>query len=706
MATVATILLSVQPFTEELSNLLFFDGRGTTVRQVTLPVAFAVTIADVTGDGLPDPFLGASEVNAFSAARTRNLWPLISAARSVDASSHLLAADVDCDGLRDFVLFEGSRLLQVRQSGDPLTLVELDYTAEELNDQVGASPENPTSLRWLTPTGRFSRQAGQACELLAIPEPSKEHIEIYGPRQSGGAPGTFERLSSVRVSDTSFDHALFVDMNDDGHDDLLLASFTGSRVGYGLGDGTFHSDPEQLPAAFSGKADNETSEYPYAGRLLTAGAQPDQPPLFVDADAGYVDAKVANLTSDGQLDAVAINSTGRVDVLRGLPDGRLSALPIPGSNLRHIEDIADFDGDGLGDVLFSAQSNVDKPPSTISLLFSPVTSGSSARQLAFPGPLRELTAGYVGDATGAFDTNADIGVLYRGSDDGTRLGFLLGGSDQLLRSRVGADRDDELVGLRTPALGHFDDPKEQQLVIINQVFAPDPLLRVDLFSVDAEGTKLVDQTDLDIHPDLATLSINLEAIDQDGDGLDELYLDSANELVALRRVAGRFETKRADSELWDPLTRDDINGDGRPDLSTLSRDDGGGAKVKVLLGAAPDGTPGAFHTFEVEASLCATVLDRVFIQADDDEQRELAVICGASQEVGVGAATDSAPKLEDGSLLIFDIDWQSDTLSPKGFPQATNLALSLVVGDFNGDGVQDFATGVGQPQLWLGQARR
>lgn len=697
-------LLGVEPITEELSHLLFFDGQGATARQVSLPVAFSAAIADVTGDGLPDPFLGANEVNAFSAARSRNLWPLISSVRSVDPTSHLLAADVDCDGLRDFVLFEGSQLSQVPSNGELVPLAKLAYTVEDLSAGVVASEDDVTLLRRVTPVGRFNRQMGQACEFLAIPDPSLEHVDIYGPRD--GMAGSFERLSSVRSSNTGFDRVLLVDVNDDGHDDLLLTGFDGNRVSYGLGDGTFHSNGSQIPAAFSGKGDNQTSVYDaYPGRILAAGSLPAQQPLLLDADAGYVDARVASLTPDGQLDAVAINSTGRVDVLRGLPDGRLSPLPIPANNLHSIEDVGDFDGDGMSDVLLTAQSDLDQPPSTVSLLFSPVISGSSARQLAFPGPIRELTAGYVGDANGAFDTNADIGVLYRGSDGGSRLGFLLGGSDQLLRSRVSADKTDELVNLRTPALGHFDDPSQLQLAIVKYVLVPEQM-RLDLFTVDAEGSKLVDQTQLDISPDVATLSINLEAIDQDGDGLDELYMNDGNELAVLRREGGRFQVEHSDHQPWVPLTREDANGDGRADLTTLAQSNKGSTRVRVLLGASPDGTPGDFHTFDVDLSLCGFIMDRAFIQADDDGERELAVICGASEEVGIEGDVASPSKLNDASLLLFDVDWQRDALSLKGSPQPTDQALSLVVGDFNGDGVEDFVTGVGRPQLWLGQVRR
>jgi len=99
-------------------------------------------------------------------------------------------------------------------------------------------------------------------------------------------------------------------------------------------------------------------------------------------------------------------------------------------------------------------------------------------------------------------------------------------------------------------------------------------------------------------------------------------------------------------------------------------------------------------------------MDRAFIQADDDGERELAVICGASEEVGIEGDVASPSKLNDASLLLFDVDWQRDALSLKGSPQPTDQALSLVVGDFNGDGVEDFVTGVGRPQLWLGQVRR
>jgi hypothetical protein len=559
------------------------------------------------------------------------------------------------------------------------------------------------------PVGRFSKDAGNACEFLAIPEPSGQHLNIYGPSDSAG--GTFERLSSVSTSDLGYQRAFFADVNNDGHYDLLLSGGEFNQVSYGVGDGTFHSDGSQIPPAFSGKADNQLSSYDSAGPILAAGALPDQAPVLLNY-GDYTDARVASLTLDQRLDAIAINSsTGRVDVLRSLPNGLLNPLRLPAANLSSIEDIGDFDGDGLSDVLFSAKSDPNAPASTISLLFSPVTNGSSARPLAFPGPVHELAAGYVVDAIGGADTNADIGALYQGNDGSLRLGFLLGGSDQLLRSRIGADKTNEFTALREPALGHFIDPSQLELAVANVVVnlerEEQSRLRLDLFSVDAQGSTLLDQTPLDLNWD-ANPNINFEAIDQDGDGLDELYLNSGGELKVLRRAGNHFEAKRADREAWQVLTREDANGDTRPDLATKTQDGRGSAGVRVLLGASPDGTAGASHDFQVDSVLCPFIAGQAFIQADDDAERELMVLCSDNEDVVGISSFDSAGGLapSEGTLLLFDVDWTSDALSLRGFPESASSTSSLAVGDFNGDGVEDVATGGEQPQLWLGEPRQ
>lgn len=687
-------LLSVAPSSDDLSELLFFDAQGATAREVTLPVAYSAAIDEVTGDKRPDLFLGASEVNAFSPAASRNLWPLISATRTVEPWSHLLAADVDCDGLRDFVLLEGSQLLKVQPNGNDELLAKLKYSAEDLGSKLG-SEDDVSALRHLTPVGRFAYGLGQACEMVAIPEPGKEHIDVYGP--PGGLVGPLQLLSSVTVKNPGFDRAFFVDLNDDGHDDLLLTTSMGNEVSYGVGDGTFHSDAGQLPEPFLDQADNKTSGYRgnYGDHLLAAGAEPNQSPNLVP-DGPYSDAKVGHLTLGGELDAVAIGPTGRVDVLRGLLQ---SPLPIPGSNLDTIEDIADIDGDGLGDVLFTAQRKPNELASTVSVLFSPVMNGSAARQLAFPGPIRELAAGYVADAGGGFDTNADIGVLYRGNDDGLRLGFLLGGSDQLLRSRVGADQTGERVVRRAPVLGHFDEKNTLELAVVKEVYGGRSKQRVELFSVDGQGSKLIDSADLDFDLD-ENAPIEVAAIDRNGDGVDDLYLATPGQLIRFRRFSGHFAGEPVDSGSWSPLTQLDANGDGRPDLTTFVQTEPEGGKVSVLLGA------GDVHELEVDASDCSYIVDRTFIQADDDADLELLVLCVDGNAVGIAGDVDLPPSI-GANLLLYDVDWSNNTLSRKGTAQSAGPAAGFAVGDFNGDGVQDFALGaaLGEPQLWLGVKR-
>jgi hypothetical protein len=109
---------------------------------------------------------------------------------------------------------------------------------------------------------------------------------------------------------------------------------------------------------------------------------------------------------------------------------------------------------------------------------------------------------------------------------------------------------------------------------------------------------------------------------------------------------------------------------------------------------------------ELDASLCSYIVDRTFIQADDDEELELLVLCADGGEISVGDPVDLEP-VSEGQFVLYDVDWTNNWLTQKGQPQPAPLGGSFAVGDFNGDGVQDFtlAPAFAQAQLWLGSKR-
>lgn len=704
------------------ANVLFFSSTGEVERSVSLPAASSSTIADVTGDPehLPEVIVGGSSVSAFQSSKSRRFSPLISALARVPESALLLSADVDCDGLRDFLLLNGNELSRVAPSGALTSLGKLSISSAKLLD-----PDSTLTVEHFRAVGRFENASAAACDMLALPGSVAGTVDIYGP--SSAASATVERLSTITYpADGPPSRWLFADVNGDNYDDLLITGIfdvdiVANYVSYGVGDGTFHSDPLSLPAPFSPGADGKASRLDREGDILAASSQPGEPAQFFSLDDSpdgthyYSAATLVDLAGDrarevAELEVVAVGSGRRVDVLRGISTGHLSALSLPASGIPSIQGVADFDGDRRLDVLLSeapGQGDINK---IASVLFSQVANPSDPVGLAEFTSIGQMVPGYLQDEAGITDGNADIGVLYAGQDSLEKLGFLAGGSDRLLRSELPTEPagDGYYVLDRVPVLGHFRDEEVRDLVVVEDlepyVFNAARKTRLALFSIGSDGTSHVASVPLDSPIDLYGGLAAVGAIDADDDGRDELYAASSESLIALRQEDDTFP---AAVVLAEPslggLRVQDANGDGKPDLA-VTRDD----QLWLLIAGSPS-QPQKWHHFSAKAVGCSeSTLNYAFIQADEDPELELALGCPYSFLATDAEPVSDAPTPDstfpDTNLKICDVDLASDTLSVAYVVPAQNTG-EFVVGDFNGDGVQDIAGQFGTQSLLLGEPR-
>jgi hypothetical protein len=522
---------------------------------------------------------------------------------------------------------------------------------------VGSGPFDPVSVA----VGDFN---GDGKPDLAVANSSSNNVGVL----LGNGDGTFQ--AAVHYAVGSGPRSVAVgDFNGDGKPDLAVAnsdfiSGIGSiSVLLGNGDGTFQaavnyasgSGPNSVAVGDfngDGKLDLAVTTSSSISVLLGNGDGTFQAAVHYAAGSGPVFVAVGDLNGDGKSDlAVANSSSNNVSVLLGDGDGTFQAAVnyAAGSAPRSVA-VGDFNGDGKPDLAVANSSS-----NNVSVLLSNGDGTFQAAGNYAAGSAPRSVA--VGDFNG--DGKPDLAVANDGSND---VSVLLGNGDGTFQAAVNYNYAAG-PGPSSVAVGDFNGDGKPDLAVTNSGYNSS----IGVLLGNGDGTF---QAAVSYAAGSAPRSMAVG--DFNGDGKPDLAVANGSGIsVLLGNGDGTFEAAVNYATGSDPhsVAVGDFNGDGKPDLAVANQSS---SNVSVLLGNG-DGTFQAAVNYAVGGASSVAVGD-----FNGDGKPDLAVTSPQASFFGVGNV----------SVLLGNGD---GTFQAAGNYAVGSLPVSVVVGDFNGDGKPDLA---------------
>lgn len=485
--------------------------------------------------------------------------------------------------------------------------------------------------------------------------------------------GTFQAPLISSVTSLNIRSIAVGDFNNDGKLDVAVVSdcdpadCTQGTVSIllGAGDGTF----------------TQAAQYTFDGAVLQAGT-----------------AAVGDFNNDGKLDlAVGIGcfnlsvtgcATGAVSVYWGNGDGTLSAptnYPAPGNTAASLV-VGDFNGDGKLDIIAgSGVSNF----SSLTILLGSGSGAFAESSVSFSFGLSSL-------ATADFnsDRKLDLAIMsYAGS-----LTILTGNGDGTFQvaETVPTGLGNAVTNGSSIAIADLNGDGKPDLTV-SGTFGPSSVNGVQVFLNDGSGNFTTGAS----YPLAGWEYASIVAADFNSDGkIDVVMASECSESptpgnhcpdgsidVLLGNGDGTFQgpTLLSNSVNGGPGAYSngsaDFNGDGIPDLFSTSVCSSSTTCGAGILLSKPDGT------YQPQTIVLSGAQEPLYSIAGDFNK-------DGKQDLAILNACDSFSTCVSPSVTVLLGNGDGTFQPPVTYPLGGNISVTgIVIGDFNGDGKLDIATG-------------
>jgi hypothetical protein len=513
-------------------------------------------VGDLSADGLADLALARGMVGVSRGRPDRTLAP-VSYAPFVVPHQNIRFVALDAvpessggqTGQDEVLMISGEGIMSPM---DDASLFPIPFDASKVIGEIPAGNLNEGPV--LSP-----------CDEFVLAMQGEDRVNVYTPCAFNSANGVAgwnqgsDNLPGVLLPSgvTVAGSALLVDVNRDSHLDIMVGgSDSQLYVAFGVGDGSFHSDPLAVPiAAGDGRMNAQPllalGEFPLAAGFLNQDDRID----FVLSDrvmvssagfgncaegydctyalgSSWTTARIADLNGNGAADVIAGSSSAfKVDFFNNTGTGLLNHFQIPTNGPADQFTIGDYDGDLLLDVAFK-EIGSGSASDSLSVMFGqgfgapepPVSVGRI-------GKIQQIVAGDVSDAV---DGIKDLVVLSTADDSGAnaKVGMFLGSSDRQIQSPfvLLAEQGTLFPTLRA-MVGQFDGDADGHLDLAlattsNINLDTGGTIETNLWLVPSTGDAALDVTTArksDSLPDQYHPCMGIQAVvDLDRDGIDEI----------------------------------------------------------------------------------------------------------------------------------------------------------------------------------------
>jgi hypothetical protein len=505
-----------------------------------------------------------------------------------------------------------------------------------------------------------------------------------------------------------------VDIDGDGHLDVLLGADGRPYVAYGDGQGLASATPYRLELANPDKTDPEIpmplaagdftgdgwADFVFPDHLLVSlppaasGSLPRYVLERANEGGAWTEAKIADLNGNGKLDVVAASSARpNIDFFNGTGTEHPTAFNLTTSGPVRELTVGDFDGDLLSDLAFAEASASSSRPDALMVAFGNLAGSPSApRAIARVSAVEQLSV-FEEDGIGNLMVSSSE---TRGQEETGVLTFLEGSGDRsplapyalTLFQADGTLRQSMALSITA---GAFSAPGKRDVLALASPNLKEKIwelwLLPELYSGSSVPTRMQAKFRDDLVPAHAgpgdyAVHVNLASVsaDLDGEGRDEAVFAMPNDSQGCGLVfAGTEDNDRV--ELLTLMLEAPCE---RPQLAAKDVD-GDGALDVVLLTGSPGGLDAKLLVFWNDGH-GAFLSERVTRVSDlgDSPVQFTTLAATPARPFSFAYVTESALRLVTAS---------SD---PRRFEPPATLAplehgTGVVAADVNGDGATDLA---------------